>query len=154
LYRWACREVGERLFRLASASTAAPNGSVSGGGPGYALTVVRALAADPADPSSLDEWAARLQISPTTLQRDFQRQFGLPYSRWRTRLRLRAAHVLLLSHPVTTVAHQVGYASPSAFVVAYAKQYGHTPGRRTTRAEDRAGRSGSRAGSPGLSIWA
>jgi AraC-like DNA-binding protein len=102
---------------------------VPGSGAGYAMTVARALSRDPADATRLEEWAERLLISPKTLQRDFAREFGMSYTRWRTLLRLRAARVLLGSLPVTKVAYRVGYASPSAFIAAYAKQYGHTPGR-------------------------
>ncbi|GGV43192.1 AraC family transcriptional regulator [Actinomadura cremea] len=100
-----------------------------GTGGGYALTVARALSHDPADPTPLTEWARRLRVSAKTLQRDFAREFGMPYTRWRTRHRLSAARVLLHAHPVTEVAHRVGYASPSAFIAAYADQYGRTPGR-------------------------
>ncbi|MDX6742337.1 AraC family transcriptional regulator [Actinocorallia sp. A-T 12471] len=100
-------------------------------GPGYAMTVARAMSHDPGDQTRLDEWAARLRISVKTLQRDFLREFGMPYTTWRTKLRLRAARVLLdQSQPVTKVAHLVGYASASAFVLAFAREYGHTPGRR------------------------
>lgn len=97
-------------------------------GNGFALTVARALSHDPADPTCLDEWAEHLRVSVKTLQRDFVREFGMPYTRWRTRLRLSAARVLLDSHPVTKVAHKVGYASPSAFITAFTKEYGQTPG--------------------------
>jgi AraC-like DNA-binding protein len=103
-----------------------PAPEVRGGG--FALAVARALARDPADPTRLDEWAERLSVSVKTLQRDFLREYGMPYTRWRTGLRLRAARVLLASHPVTKVAHRVGYASPSAFITAFTKEYGRTPG--------------------------
>ncbi|WP_242901953.1 helix-turn-helix domain-containing protein [Actinomadura terrae] len=104
-----------------------------GKGTGFALAVARALSHDPADPTGLDEWARRLRVSVKTLQRDFVREFGMPYTRWRTALRLRAARALLDSRPVSTVAHQVGYASASAFIAAFAKEYGYTPGRRPAR---------------------
>lgn len=99
-------------------------------GAGLAATVARALAHDPGDDTRLDEWAARLHTSVTTLQRDFRREFGTSYRRYRTQLRLRAARVLLQTEPVTRVARRVGYASPSAFVAAYGKEFGHTPGGR------------------------
>ncbi|WP_262401825.1 helix-turn-helix domain-containing protein [Actinomadura sp. CNU-125] len=69
-----------------------------------------------------------------TLQRDFVREFGMPYTQWRTKQRLLAARVLLCFTPVTQVAPLVGYASPSAFITAYTKEYGHTPGRTVPRA--------------------
>lgn len=102
-------------------------------GAGLAATVARALAHDPGDDTRLEEWAARLHTSVTTLQRDFRREFGTSYRRYRAQLRLRAARVLLETEPVARVARRVGYASPSAFVAAYGKEFGHTPGRRRRR---------------------
>ncbi|WUH97894.1 AraC family transcriptional regulator [Spirillospora sp. NBC_00431] len=132
--RRACAEpaaLAARARIMAGIGAPAPFAPRAGsGGTGFALAVARSLSHDPADPTRLDEWADRLRVSVKTLQRDFVREFGMPYTRWRTRLRLRAARVLLDSHPVGTVAHQVGYASPSAFITAFTKEYGHTPGRR------------------------
>ncbi|MGX1837133.1 helix-turn-helix domain-containing protein [Streptomyces diastaticus] len=107
----------------------APGAPASGHGSGHALRVARALAHDPSDARELAAWAAQLHISAKTLQRDFQREFGMPYTRWRTRLRLSAARALLGTEPVTRIARRVGYASPSAFVAAFAKEYGQTPAR-------------------------
>jgi AraC-like DNA-binding protein len=103
-------------------------------GTGFAMTVARSLSHDPGDPTRLDEWAARLHISVKTLQRDFAREFGMTFTQWRTKLRLRAARALLGTEAVGAVAHRVGYASPSAFVTAFAKEYGYTPGRHAVRA--------------------
>ncbi|CAL9532389.1 helix-turn-helix domain-containing protein [Streptomyces sp. enrichment culture] len=53
----------------------------------------------------------------------------MSFSRWRTRLRLRPARVLPEeSHGVVEVAHRVDYASPSAFIQAFRKECGRTPG--------------------------
>jgi len=95
----------------------------------YAVRVARVLDQDPADPTDLQEWARRLHISAKTLQRDFAREFGMPYSRWRTRSRLLAARDLLGQAPVAQVAARVGYSSPSAFIAAFAREFGVTPGR-------------------------
>ncbi|MEV0596840.1 helix-turn-helix transcriptional regulator [Nonomuraea cavernae] len=107
-------------------------------GIGFAMTVARALSHDPGAQVRLDEWAERLHVSVKTLQRDFVREFGMPYSRWRTELRLRTSCVLLETQPVTEVAHRVGYATPSAFISAFAKKYGCTPGQYTLREAGRA----------------
>jgi len=77
--------------------------------------------------------AVELHISPKTLQRDFLREFGIAYSPWPTKLRLQAARLLLDSQPVSTVAVRVGDASPSAFICAFAKEFGFTPGGRVKR---------------------
>ncbi|MET0863987.1 MAG: AraC family transcriptional regulator, partial [Nakamurella sp.] len=103
-------------------------------GAGYARAVARELTHDPGNDRQLDEWAAELHISAKTLQRDFRREFGTSYSRWRTKLRLQAARVLLESDSVAKVATRVGYSSPSAFISAFANEFGHTPGGRASRA--------------------
>ncbi|WP_229402723.1 helix-turn-helix transcriptional regulator [Micromonospora okii] len=102
------------------------------GGPGVAVAVATALAQDPGDPTGLAEWAERLHVSVKTLQRDFAREFGMSYSQWRTRMRLRASLALLETRPVGEVARRIGYASPSAFISAFAREYGCTPGRAAT----------------------
>ncbi|MEV4819187.1 helix-turn-helix domain-containing protein [Micromonospora tulbaghiae] len=99
------------------------------GGTGVALAVATALARDPGDTTGLVEWADRLHVSVKTLQRDFDREFGMSYSQWRTKLRLRASLALLETRPVGEVARRIGYASPSAFISAFAREYGYTPGR-------------------------
>ncbi|GAB3280896.1 helix-turn-helix transcriptional regulator [Kineosporia babensis] len=101
----------------------------SSNGAGYAMRVARSLTQNPGDQTSLEEWARRLHVSVKTLQRDFEREFGISYSQWRTRLRLLASRVLLETTPVTEVAHRVGYASTSAFIVAFTREFGITPGR-------------------------
>ncbi|MFD4987689.1 helix-turn-helix transcriptional regulator [Streptomyces sp. NPDC058374] len=128
--------LADRARIMAALVPYSPAGSRPGGdepppghGAGHALRVARALAHDPSDARELAAWAAHLHISAKTLQRDFQREFGMPYTRWRTRLRLSAARALLGTEPVTRIARRVGYASPSAFVEAFAKEYGQTPGR-------------------------
>jgi AraC-like DNA-binding protein len=108
-------------------------GERNGGGAGLATIVARALLQDPADRTELREWAARLHVSLKTLQRDFLREYGTSYRRLRTELRLRASRVLLETQPVREVARRVGYASPSAFIAAFAREYGYTPGRRSPR---------------------
>jgi len=100
--------------------------------PGFAATVARALHRNPADGTELREWAARLHVSVKTLQRDFVREYGTSYSRWRTSLRLRVSKVLLQTQPVAEVARRVGYATPSAFCAAFAREFGHSPRRRST----------------------
>jgi AraC-like DNA-binding protein len=100
---------------------------------GLAATVARALLQNPADRTELREWAARLHVSMKTLQRDFVREYGTSYRQWRTELRLRVSRALLETQTVAEVAHRVGYASPSAFIAAFAREYGYTPGRRSAR---------------------
>ncbi|MEV4803231.1 helix-turn-helix transcriptional regulator [Nonomuraea sp. NPDC049421] len=114
-------------------ATGADSVGGDGGGIGFARTVARALSHDPGDEAGLAEWAERLHVSVKTLQRDFAREFGMPYSKVRTKLRLSTSRVLLETRPVTEVAHRVGYSSPSAVITAFTREYGCTPGRYADR---------------------
>ena len=93
-----------------------------------ANTVASAVMAAPGDRTELSEWARRLNVSSRTLQRDFERTFGSTFSRWRTQQRLAASVPLLGLHPVCDVAHLVGFCSASAYVAAFRREYGITPG--------------------------
>ena len=115
-----------------------PIGTPASRSAGFADTIAASLLHDPSDQTRLDEWATRLHTSSKTLQRDFVREFGVPFTQWRTKIRLEAAVVLLESNSVTEVAHLVGYASVPAFVSAFSREYGHTPGRFVTQMTDTA----------------
>jgi AraC-like DNA-binding protein len=94
-----------------------------------ALDVARGLLADPADGRSLAEWGREVGASGRTLTRAFLAGTRIPFSRWRTAVRLRAALPYLASgEPISTVADRVGYQTPSAFVAAFRRETGLTPG--------------------------
>lgn len=94
-----------------------------------ARAVAEAVLRDPGRPHRLAGWAARLHVSDRTLTRAFVEQTGLTYTRWRAQARLRAALELLAQGvAVGSVARRVGYATPSAFVEAFQRATGQTPG--------------------------
>jgi len=94
-----------------------------------ARDVAHALRENPADPRSLDEWGHAVGASARTLARAFHADTGLGFHRWRTLTRLQAAlHELAVGTPVTSVARHVGYQTTSAFVVAFRRETGLTPG--------------------------
>ncbi len=94
-----------------------------------ARRVAEALRADPADRRTLREWGRAVSASERTLARAFAAEAGVPFGRWRTRLRLQAALSMLASgQPVSRVAGRVGYDTPSAFVAAFRRETGQTPG--------------------------
>ncbi|GAA0622274.1 helix-turn-helix transcriptional regulator [Kutzneria viridogrisea] len=94
-----------------------------------AVRIQRELETDPADGRELAEWGRQVGASGRTLARIFLAETGLTFGRWRTQLRLRAALPLLADGlPVSVVAHRVGYATPSAFVAAFRRATGVTPG--------------------------
>ncbi|MEV0388054.1 helix-turn-helix transcriptional regulator [Nonomuraea sp. NPDC050643] len=92
--------------------------------------VADALLDNPADPRGLDAHARAIGVSRRTLTRLFVRDTGMSFDRWRTHMRLRAALPLLAEgRPVAQVAHTVGYATPSAFLAAFRRTVGTSPGR-------------------------
>lgn len=94
-----------------------------------ALEVAQALASNPADTRNLAAWGRHVGTSSRTLTRAFLADTGVPFARWRTSLRLHAAIPLLAAgEPVATVAGYVGYETPSAFIAAFRRHTGVTPG--------------------------
>jgi len=82
----------------------------------------------PGDNRTLGEWGREIGASERTLARSFLADTGLPYGRWRTRLRLSASLAdLAAGTPVSTVARTVGYESTSAFIAAFRRETGVTP---------------------------
>ena len=72
--------------------------------------------------------AARLGVSPRTLYRRFLDETGLSYTRWMQQARLlEAVRRLAEGVPVTTVALDLGYQSPSAFSAMFHRQLGSAP---------------------------
>lgn len=99
----------------------APADSVAG-------AVATQLHLDPG--ADLDALARRVGASRRTLERRFREQTGLSLGRWRQRLQLVSAIELLAGGTsVSETGWRVGYASTSAFVTAFRRQLGTTPGR-------------------------
>lgn len=118
-----------------------------------ARDVADALLADPADRRDLDAWARAVATSPRHLRRLFSEETGLSPSEWRTRARMQEAIALLGEGvPVARIAGEVGYTTASAFVAAFHRSVGHTPGRYAASARNAAlaGAGPGRAGGPRL----
>lgn len=91
--------------------------------------VADGILADPADNRSIDDWGHEVGASARNLSRLFTAETGLSFTLWRTRARLRRSIELLAAgYPVTAVSRRVGYATPSAFVHAFRREIGRTPG--------------------------
>jgi AraC-like DNA-binding protein/quercetin dioxygenase-like cupin family protein len=92
--------------------------------------VTDALLADPADQRDLAEWAKLAGASARTLERAFLVETGMTFRAWRQQARLLAALTALASRrPVTQVALDLGYDSPSAFIAMFRRAFGVSPGR-------------------------
>ena len=96
---------------------------------GPARQVAQALRDDPSDRRTLAEWGRQVAASGRTLARAFVAETGVPFGRWRTLLRLQAALPMLArGEAVSRVAGRVGYDTTSAFVAAFRRETGQTPG--------------------------
>jgi AraC-like DNA-binding protein len=86
------------------------------------------LRAHPEDPGLIKQIAKRVAASPRTLERLFQKETGMTFGRWRQQLRLlHALRLLAARRPVTAIALEVGYDSPSAFIAMFKRTLGTTP---------------------------
>ena len=95
-----------------------------------ARAMAERLQAEPGEGASLAELAQGCGASLRTLQRLFPGETGLTLEGWRQKARLIAAAALLSNGAaVTTTALDCGYDSPSAFITAFKRQFGVTPGR-------------------------
>lgn len=92
--------------------------------------LANSLLATPDDPSGIDEWAQRLNMSSRTLMRRFRQETGVTLGQWRQQARLlRALELLCGGGSVTEAALSVGYESTSAFIGSFRAAFGTTPTR-------------------------
>ncbi|HYR83744.1 MAG TPA: helix-turn-helix domain-containing protein [Terriglobia bacterium] len=95
-----------------------------------AVRVAEILLADPSDQRALEELCKDCGASKRTIERLFQSETNLTFGKWRQQLRLLHGLRLLASGTkVTAAALEAGYNSPSAFISAFRKTLGLTPGR-------------------------
>jgi AraC-like DNA-binding protein len=87
------------------------------------------LADRPEDNRTLAEWGKKVGATSRTLARRFRVETGMTFGQWRQQVRiLEALKRLAMNEPVTTVAIELGYDSPSAFISMFKKALGKTPG--------------------------
>lgn len=92
------------------------------------LRLVTHLRDNPGDDTTLTEWADRLGLSQRSLIRRIRAETGLSFREMRRQARINAAlELLALGRPVTCVALDVGFESPSAFAHAFRMVTGSTP---------------------------
>ncbi len=74
------------------------------------------------------QWGHEVGASARTLARLFLAETGLSFGDWRSRARLLAALPRLAAgEKVTTIALDLGYESPSAFISMFKRALGKTP---------------------------
>lgn len=115
--------IADELIELAPADLHLPIPSDA-----RAASVALAMIENPSDERSLDGWAGIAGASGRTLTRLFLSETGYSFAEWRQRCRLLAAlEMLAFGRPVTLVALDCGYRSPSAFSAAFTKVFGASP---------------------------
>ncbi len=93
------------------------------------LVVAQTLLRRPDDGRSVAAWSQDLAMSVRHFSRRFAQETGMTFDQWRLHARVRVALGLLAQGmSVASVGRRVGYASSSAFVQAFTRVMGHTPG--------------------------
>ena len=88
------------------------------------------LSKNPGDNRTLEDWGKKVGATGRTLARRFRSETGMSFGQWRQQIRiLEALRRLAVKKPVTVVALELGYDSPSAFISMFKKALGKTPGR-------------------------
>ena len=101
-----------------------------------ASALAERLQARPGNRSDLAALARDTGASLRTLQRIFPEETGLTIDAWRQKARLiHGVAALSAGTPVTVVAPDCGFESVSAFITAFKRQFGVTPGRYRRAAE-------------------
>jgi AraC-like DNA-binding protein len=104
------------------------------------LRVCKELIADPADQRDLDALARAAGMSRRTFTRLFRAETGAGLAVWRQQIRLmEALSMLAAGKPITRVAYEIGYDSPSGFTAMFHRAFGVPPRRYQLLAEGRDG---------------
>ena len=91
--------------------------------------IYKRLSINPGDNRTLEDWGKKVGATGRTLARRFRLETGMSFGQWRQQIRiLEALRRLAADEPVTTVAIELGYESPSAFISMFKKALGKTPG--------------------------
>ena len=90
--------------------------------------ILTAMMVNPAENTTLEQWAVQLHMSPRTLSRLFSQQLNMSFSQCRHQLRLLIAIGLLAKgDKLAKVAHDVGFSCQSSFIKRFKLSFGVTP---------------------------
>ncbi len=92
------------------------------------LPIIEALNQQPANKLTIEQWALKVGASSRTLNRLFNQNYGMGFSRWKQKLRILKSLELLNSNMLLIdIAFELGYESTSAFITAFKKHLGCSP---------------------------
>jgi AraC-like DNA-binding protein len=95
-----------------------------------AAAVARQVLAAPAESHGLESLAHQHAVGRRTLERLFRDETGMSFGLWKQKARLSdAVRLLAEGRSVTDAALDTGYSSVSAFIAAFKRTFGCTPGR-------------------------
>ena len=93
------------------------------------LVMCTSIFKNPDIAKTLRQWGEELGMSERTLARRFFQQTGETFGKWRQQVRLvHAIEQLQAGETVTSVSLNCGYSSVSAFIDAFKKAHGNSPG--------------------------
>ncbi|MBR9856490.1 MAG: AraC family transcriptional regulator [Gammaproteobacteria bacterium] len=91
-------------------------------------SILEALEANPGDNRSLQQIAREAHLTERTLIRRCQKELGMTLTEWRQRLRVvKAMDRLQGGEKVESIAYDMGYSTPSAFIAMFHRLTGTTP---------------------------
>lgn len=86
------------------------------------------IVTDPRDQHDLDDLAKMAGMGRRTFTRTFREETGMAFAMWRQQIRLMAAISMLgEGQSITSIAHEVGYESPSSFTAMFHRVLGVAP---------------------------
>ena len=92
------------------------------------LPIIDALNHNPANKLTIEQWSMKVGASSRTLNRLFNKNYGMGFSRWKQKLRiLKSLERLNADTNLSDVAFELGYESTSSFITAFKKQMGCSP---------------------------
>tara|TARA_A100001391_G_scaffold48685_1_gene28943 strand:- start:5959 stop:6825 length:867 start_codon:yes stop_codon:yes gene_type:complete len=92
-------------------------------------TIAQALSSDPANRTTIGEWARIVAMSERSLFRLIMSQIGMNFGRWRQQFQVMfAIERLTEGASVQTVSFDLGYESASTFITMFKKVMGQPPG--------------------------
>ena len=95
-----------------------------------AAGVAQQVLASPADDAGLDDLGHLHGAGRRTLERLFRAETGMSFGMWRQQARLlHSVSALAEGKPVTEASLDAGYASLSAYIAAFKRTFGCTPGK-------------------------
>ena len=90
--------------------------------------ICTAIADDPSDSSTVEQWADRVGVTAKTVHRLFAKQTGMSFAQWRQQARLlHALRRIACGEKIIDVAFDCGYASQSAFAAMFRRHFGVPP---------------------------